>query len=356
MLENAIAWYYAHKGKVTYSMVERRGPNSYDCSSAGYYALIQGGFFSPSIYIGNTDSMFGDLERAGWVQVPADANGFIDTKRGDVGIWGRRGASSGSNGHFMMWVDADNIIHCSFGYNGIAVSNHDWLWGINGRPPITVYRYVGTTPPVINDPTDQLVEVGSYIKFHSMFRVDDVQNIADVWQVQSNVLCPIGFTWADNGIPAAPLVEVDGQGYATPDQSLDVGSLYIIPGKYKILDVGESNGRWLGQIEWNGLKFWVDLEPATEVGENDPGTVTPPSPPPPATTTTTTTEAPNETTTTTTTLAEEPLPTTTTTTHLEPPTDPTTTTTTTNVGAEIEGLWAVIWAAIVKIFNKLRGL
>ena len=33
-------------GKVTYSMDYRNGPNSYDCSSAVYYALMAGGAIS----------------------------------------------------------------------------------------------------------------------------------------------------------------------------------------------------------------------------------------------------------------------------------------------------------------------
>ena len=39
-MEQAIAWMEARRGKVTYSMDFRNGPNSYDCSSAVYYALL----------------------------------------------------------------------------------------------------------------------------------------------------------------------------------------------------------------------------------------------------------------------------------------------------------------------------
>ena len=273
-IESSIQWFQDRKGKVTYSMTNRRGPASYDCSSSVYYALIQGGFFPVGIYIGNTESEFGDLEKYGFKQVQANANGSIDAKRGDVFIWGKRGSSAGSNGHTGIFLDPANIIHCSYGYNGIAVSNHDWLASINGVQYLTIYRYVGGGTPT-NEPVDQVINPGSWIKFPGTYTVDDVQNISDVWQVRTNQLCPVGFTWADNGIPAGPIVEVDADGYATPDQSLDVGSRYIIPGKYQVLDVGQSNGRWLGQISIVGLKFWVDLEPVTEVSANDGGTPTP---------------------------------------------------------------------------------
>lgn len=280
-METSIKWFYDRLGKVTYSMVYRNGPSSYDCSSAVYYALISGGLLPRGTKIGNTDSMFGDLERNGWSQVPADRNGYVATKRGDVFIWGKRGASGGAAGHTGIFVNANDIIHCAYGYNGIHVDNHDNLSRINGWPALTVYRKTGATlPPAMNE-TDQVVEVGSHIKFTKIYAVNDIQHIHGVWQVRTSELCKNGFTWGDNGIPAGPLVEVK-DGYMTDDQSLDVGSLYVIPGKFKVLDLGYSDGMWLAMIEWNGMKFWVDIETATEVKSSDAGTPTPgkkPTPP-----------------------------------------------------------------------------
>lgn len=42
-IEAAISWFNARKGRVTYSMANRNGPSSYDCSSAVYYALRSAG-------------------------------------------------------------------------------------------------------------------------------------------------------------------------------------------------------------------------------------------------------------------------------------------------------------------------
>jgi hypothetical protein len=276
----SIQWFEDRKGKVTYSMDNRRGPGSYDCSSSVYLALVQGGFFPSNIYIGNTDSLFNDLEAHGWTQLPANAQGNFDTQRGDIFIWGVRGSSSGADGHTGMFIDADNIIHCSSGYNGIAESNYDWLHQINGSRPQTFYRFTGTAVPA-NDPTDQIVEVGSYIKFTQPYTADDIQIFADVWQVRTNALCPVGFTWGDNGIPAAAVVEVTDDGFATASQVLDIGSKYVIPGKFEVLDVGQSNqSNWLAQISYQGLKFWIDLATVTEVAESDPGTPMPTLKPP----------------------------------------------------------------------------
>jgi hypothetical protein len=286
-INTAINWFSQRAGKVTYSMTSRNGPSSYDCSSAVYHALIEAGYLPSTQVIGNTDSEFGNLETNGWAKLKSNAQGNFDTKRGDIFIWGARGASSGVFGHTGIFVDANNIIHCSGGYNGIHTDNYDWLRSINGYPTQTFYRYTGksTPAPVSSKATDQSLEVGSYIKFSDTFSVDDVKLIGGIWQVRTKVLCRAGFTWDDNGIPAGPLVEVGADGYKTKDQSLDIGSLYKIPGKYKVLDLGYSNGMWLAQLEASGVKFWVDVATATEIPSNGSGTPTPATAPAPKPTT-----------------------------------------------------------------------
>lgn len=279
-IESTIQWFQNRAGKVTYSMINRNGPNSYDCSSAGYYALKQGGFLPVTTPIGNTDSLFGDLERNRWVQLQPNAQGNFDTQRGDIAIWGKRGASAGAFGHFMLFVSADDVIHCSSGYNGIHTDNYDQLAGWNGWPEATFYRYSGSQAPA-NDPNDQDIEVGSIIKFEGTYTADDAQLIDGVWQVQSHELCPNNFTWADNGIPAELVVEVDDNGYATGDQNLDAGSKFKIPGKFPVLDYASADDMWIALIEWNGLKFWIDLAAATEIAASDPGNPTPAAAPTP---------------------------------------------------------------------------
>lgn len=148
-IESMIKWMTDRQGKVTYSMNSRLGPNSYDCSSAVYFALQAGGFLSAG-KMGNTDSLFGDLECIGWKQVALNSKGYYDVKRGDIFIWGIRGSSGGASGHTGIFLDTkDTIIHCNYGYNGITVNNHDVIWAYNNRPAVTIYRYSGqmTTTP-----------------------------------------------------------------------------------------------------------------------------------------------------------------------------------------------------------------
>lgn len=107
MIEKALAWFYARKGRVFYSMENRNGPNSYDCSSSVYHALKEAGLLPASYWIGNTDTLFDALEKNGWVRVPEDVNGEADTQRGDIFIWGIRGNSGGALGHCLPYDNTE---------------------------------------------------------------------------------------------------------------------------------------------------------------------------------------------------------------------------------------------------------
>lgn len=140
-IEAAIGWFTDRAGAVTYSMDYRNGPGSYDCSSSIYYALAAAGI-NTSGKVGNTESMFSDLPAWGFHEVAATAAG-IPAQRGDIFIWGDPGSSSGAAGHTGIFADADNIWHCNFGYNGITLNNHDYIWSANGAPSCHIFRYSG---------------------------------------------------------------------------------------------------------------------------------------------------------------------------------------------------------------------
>ena len=91
-IETAIAWMEARRGKVTYSMDYRNGPNSYDCSSSVYFALMSAGAISAGWAV-NTEYEHDWLIKNGFKLIAENKD--WDAKRGDVFIWGRRGQSSG---------------------------------------------------------------------------------------------------------------------------------------------------------------------------------------------------------------------------------------------------------------------
>ena len=169
-IETALNWMAVRQGRVTYSMDYRNGPNSYDCSSSVYYALTSAGMPSASWAL-NTEYMHDWLTKNGWTLI-AENHGW-DAERGDIFIWGQRNFSSGSGGHTGMFVDADNIIHCNYGYNSITVNNHDVIWEANGCPYVYAYRYTGhqTIPqakPAIQDEFERQLDANTPLSNRDM--------------------------------------------------------------------------------------------------------------------------------------------------------------------------------------------
>lgn len=136
-IENAIAWMRARQGKVSYSMEYRDGEDSYDCSSSVYYALRSAGAVSAGWAV-NTEYEHDWLIKNGYELIAENTE--CDAQRGDIFIWGRRGASAGAGGHTGIFVDSDNIIHCNYRYNGITVNSHDYIWALAGQPYFYIYR------------------------------------------------------------------------------------------------------------------------------------------------------------------------------------------------------------------------
>lgn len=136
-IEKGVAWMQARKGRVSYSMDFRDGPDSYDCSSSMYYALRSAGASSAGWAV-NTEYMHAWLIENGYELI--SENTPWDAKRGDIFIWGRKGASAGAGGHTGMFIDSDNIIHCNYAYDGISINDHDERWYYAGQPYYYIYR------------------------------------------------------------------------------------------------------------------------------------------------------------------------------------------------------------------------
>ena len=136
-IETAIAWMRARQGQVYYSMEYRDGPDSYDCSSSVYYALRSAGASSAGWAV-NTEYMHDWLIKNGYELIAENTE--CNAQRGDIFIWGKRGASAGAFGHTGMFIDSDNIIHCNYAYNGISINNHDERWYYAGQPYFYIYR------------------------------------------------------------------------------------------------------------------------------------------------------------------------------------------------------------------------
>ena len=277
-MDKAIEWFQQRQGRVSYSMDYRNGPNSYDCSSAIYHALIYAGILPQGFRIGNTETEFVDLPKFGFQRIEADVNGYIATQRGDIFIWGKQGYTLGANGHTGIYLDSDNIIHCAYAYKGIHTDNHDDLARLNNTQYLTIFRYTGKpqnapAPAPQNEAIDDVINIGSHFKIAKSMRVAEVNIHEDRRELKIDELCPRGFTWAENGVPADWAVKVDGDGYKI-DGEINAGDLVKIQGVFTAQEVVQNDGMWFALVKRNGIDVWMELTPVTEVPASDRGTIT----------------------------------------------------------------------------------
>ena len=273
-MDRAIEWFQQRQGRVSYSMINRNGANSYDCSSSIYHALIYAGILPAGFRIGNTETEFVDLPKFGFQRIEADANGYIPTQRGDIFIWGKQGYTNGAGGHTGVFIDQNNIIHCSYGYNGIHTDNHDWLAGINNVQYLTIFRYTGKPQPApapYVEKIDDVINVGSHLKFNQTFTVVETRGVEDRKEARINELCPVGFTWDENGVPTSWLVKVDNDGYRIGGD-INTGDSVKIEGAFVAQEVVQNDNLWFAKVNRGGVDVWVELTPTTEIPAGDFGT------------------------------------------------------------------------------------
>ena len=277
-MDKVIEWFQQRQGRVSYSMNYRNGPNSYDCSSAIYHALIYAGILPQGFRIGNTETEFVDLPKFGFQRIEADVNGYIPTQRGDIFIWGKQGYTLGANGHTGIFIDNDNIIHCAYAYKGIHTDEHDKLAGWNNVQYLTIFRYTGKpqnapAPALQNEAIDDVINIGSHFKINSALQVAEVNINDGRRELKIDALCPRGFTWAENGIPASWAAKLDWDGYRI-DGEINAGDWVKIQGAFVALEVVQNDGMWFARVKRDGIDVWMELTPVTEIPAGEYGTKT----------------------------------------------------------------------------------
>lgn len=121
--DKAIQWAVNQCNKgYTYSMTNRWGPTSYDCSSFIVSAWNNAGVQTGATYTGNMESCFtahGFTNVARSVNI-SNGNGM---QAGDVLVWNATGTSgAGANGHTAMFIGDGRMVECT--PSGIATRNY----------------------------------------------------------------------------------------------------------------------------------------------------------------------------------------------------------------------------------------
>ena len=153
-VQEALDWYKNHhrsKG-IHYDMVNRYGPDFYDCSSSQYNALIAGGVLPKGTPIGNTETLF-KLKGKYLDEIYS----YKDVKPGDIFIRGGEGTSAGAGGHTGMFYKKDGIVHSNYTNDGISYNDADTIdyyldrqrsWNERYFRP----RYPGNSKPSVSNP------------------------------------------------------------------------------------------------------------------------------------------------------------------------------------------------------------
>lgn len=108
-------------GAPHYSMINRYHNPDLDCSSAVFYAYIQGGFLPKNSFIGNTETLFQLVHKGYFIEI----FDYKDVQKGDMFIRGGEGKSSGANGHTGIFYKKNGIVHCNYYNNGISYNDEN---------------------------------------------------------------------------------------------------------------------------------------------------------------------------------------------------------------------------------------
>ncbi|MFB5519665.1 peptidoglycan amidohydrolase family protein [Enterococcus casseliflavus] len=204
-IESMIKWMTDRQGKVTYSMTHRLGPNSYDCSSAVFFAMIAGGFL-PTGSMGNTDTLFA-MNGTRLSKISRS-----EVRRGDIFIAGMPGQSTGSGGHTGIFLSNGSFIHCSYYWNGIHTDSHDSY--MSTRLTHHFYRIVATESTTTGSKS---VDAVAKEVINGLWGNGDKRNAAlkaagyDPTQVQNKVNSLLSGSTSSNIVEQFTTLSVDGK-------------------------------------------------------------------------------------------------------------------------------------------------
>lgn len=231
------------RGKITYSMFGSRdgSDGTGDCSGIMDRVLKEAGFTIQGLP--STVTLGQQLAINGFYRV--SQNQDWDALTGDIVLmsWGYDMSSSGgAGGHVGVMMDDINFISCDYstkGAVGKAINTYPWndYYLANKPSYIEVWRYSDNTPQTNNKPNTTLSPQDK-----AYYEANDVQFVNGIYQIKCDYLCPIGFTFFENGLPVSMVNWVDNEGNDIPngeDKDFKTGMFFNFVGyENNITDTG----------------------------------------------------------------------------------------------------------------------
>ena len=256
-----INWFESRRGKLTYSMYGSRNGSdgTADCSGSISQALKEAGI--PINGLPSTVTLGTQLAQNGFIRVSKNTD--WTAQRGDIVLmsWGSdMSESGGSGGHVGVMEDADTFISVDYwtsGQEGTAVSSHNWDQYYAYERPIyiEVWRYNDTCG---NQQPNTYVAQTSTRKQDSKayYLANDVAFVNGIYQIRCDYLAPVGFDWADNGIPVGLVNWVDENGNNVNDGS----DKDFKAGMYFSFELDEANITDTGVGGYSNGFYWRKFE------------------------------------------------------------------------------------------------
>lgn len=131
IINKTIEWFRNQKSRgVGYSMINRKGPDNYDCSSSMFFSIINA-FNIPykdGDHIYNTSDLGQLLEKVGYEIVTEDHD--WTAQKGDIIIWAKIKGVPGSGAHTALFTSNDTLIHCNYNGHGITEDPESKLYSL----------------------------------------------------------------------------------------------------------------------------------------------------------------------------------------------------------------------------------
>lgn len=166
-IDKMVDWFRTQKSRgVGYSMINRKGPSSYDCSSSMFFSIVNA-FNLPyknGDHIYNTSDLGQLLEKLGFEKITE--NHDWNAQKGDIIIWAKIKGVPGSGAHTALFTSNDTLIHCNYNGHGITEDSESNLYRL--------YKWTYVVYRLKEEGEDEMDKIQERYMIHGDFSIDSL--------------------------------------------------------------------------------------------------------------------------------------------------------------------------------------